>query len=127
LRQQRKAGTLPFLLICLNYLKECNVSEMSEVTKDKLVTDLKLVIMDTEELLRATAGQAGDKIADLRVKAQDHLTAAKIKLAEAESKVVDKAKAVGRATDDFVHDNPWRAVGIAAGVGLIAGLLISRR
>ena len=103
------------------------MSEMSEVTKDKLVTDLKLVIMDTEELLRATAGQAGDKIADLRVKAQDHLTAAKIKLTEAESKVVDKAKAVGRATDDFVHDNPWRAVGIAAGVGLIAGLLISRR
>ena len=95
------------------------MSEMSEVTKDKLITDLKLVIMDTEELLRATAGQAGDKIADLRLKAQDHLTAAKIKLADAETMVVDKAKAVGRATDDFVHDNPWRAVGVAAGIGFV--------
>lgn len=88
------------------------MNEMSEVTKDKLITDLKLVILDTEELLRATAGQAGEKMADLRLKAQDHLTAAKIKLAEAETAVVDKAKAVGRATDDFVHDNPlarcWR-------------------
>ncbi len=103
------------------------MSEMNEVTKDKLITDLKLVIMDTEELLRATAGQAGDKIADLRLKAQDHLTAAKIKLADAETMVVDKAKAVGRATDDFVHDNPWRAVGFAAGIGFVAGLLIGRR
>ena len=101
------------------------MNEMSEVTKDKLITDLKLVILDTEELLRATAGQAGEKMADLRLKAQDHLTAAKIKLAEAA--VVDKAKAVGRATDDFVHDNPWRAVGVAAGIGFFAGLLIGRR
>ena len=103
------------------------MSEMSEVTKDKLITDLKLVILDTEELLRATAGQAGEKIADLRVKAQDHLTAAKIKLADAETMVVDKAKAVGRATDDFVHDNPWRAVGVAVCIGFVAGLLIGRR
>lgn len=103
------------------------MSEVNEVTKDKLIADLKLVILDTEELLRATAGQAGDKMADLRLKAQDHLTAAKIKLAAAETAVVDKAKAVGRATDDFVHDNPWRAVGVAAGIGFVAGLLIGRR
>lgn len=103
------------------------MTEMNEVTKDKLIMDLKLVIADTEELLRATAGQAGEKIADLRVKAQDHLTSAKIKLADAETIVVDKAKAVGRATDDFVHDSPWRAVGIAAGIGFVAGLLIGRR
>lgn len=103
------------------------MSEMNEVTKDKLITDLKLVIMDTEELLRATAGQAGDKIADLRLKAQDHLTAAKIKLADAETMMMGKAKELGRATDDFVHDNPWRAVGFAAGIGFVAGLLIGRR
>ena len=53
--------------------------------------------------------------------------AAKIKLAEAEAVVVDKAKQVGRAADDYVHDNPWRSVGVAAGIGFIAGLLIGRR
>jgi ElaB/YqjD/DUF883 family membrane-anchored ribosome-binding protein len=53
--------------------------------------------------------------------------AAKIKLAEAEAAVVDKAKQVGRAADDYVHDNPWRSVGVAAGIGFIAGLLIGRR
>jgi ElaB/YqjD/DUF883 family membrane-anchored ribosome-binding protein len=103
------------------------MSEMSQVTKDKLIADVKLVIADSEELLRATAGTAGDKIAEIRARAQDHLSAAKIKLADAEALVVDKAKAVGRATDDYVHDNPWRSVGFAAGIGFIAGMLIGRR
>jgi len=103
------------------------MTEMTQVTKDKLIADIKLVIADSEELLRATAGVAGDKMADVRAKAQDHLNSAKIKLAEAEAMVVDKAKAVGRATDDYVHDNPWAAVGIATGVGFLVGLLIGRR
>lgn len=103
------------------------MSDMSEVSKEKLIADVRLVIADTEELLRATAGQAGDKIADLRARTQDRLAAAKIKLAEAEAAVVDRAKQVGRAADDYVHDNPWRSVGVAAGIGFIAGLLIGRR
>ncbi len=103
------------------------MAEMTQVTKDKLIADVKTVIADSEELLRATAGTAGDKFADIRAKAQDSISVAKIKLAEAETLVVDKAKAVGRATDDYVHDNPWRSVGFAAGIGFIAGLLIGRR
>lgn len=103
------------------------MSNMSEVTKDKLITDVKLVIADAEELLRATAGQAGDKIAEIRAKAQDRIAGAKIRLAELEAVVVDKAKQAGRVADDYVHDNPWRSVGIAAGVGFIVGLLIGRR
>ena len=55
------------------------MAEMTEVTKDKLIADVKLVIADSEELLRATAGQAGDKIAEIRARTQDRLAAAKIK------------------------------------------------
>ena len=103
------------------------MSDMSEVTKDKLIADVKLVIADSEELLRATAGQAGEKIAEIRARTADRLATAKIKLAEAEAAVVDRAKQVGRAADDHVHDNPWRSVGVAAGIGFIAGLRIGRR
>ncbi len=102
-------------------------AEPSDVTKEKLMADIRLVIADSEELLRATAGNAGDKVAEIRGRAQEHLAAAKIKLAAMEMAVVDKAKAVGRATDDYVHENPWRSVGIAAGAGLVIGLLIGRR
>lgn len=97
------------------------------VNKEKLVADLKVVVADTEELLRATAGQAGEKVAEIRGRLQDSLANAKASLAEAQAVVVDKAKQVGRVADDYVHDNPWRSVGVAAGFGLLVGLLIGRR
>lgn len=97
------------------------------VSKEKLVADLKVVVADTEELLRATAGQAGEKVAEIRGRLQEHLANAKASLAEAQAVVIDRAKQVGRATDDYVHDNPWRSVGVAAGIGFIVGLLIGRR
>ena len=97
------------------------------VSKEKLVADLKVVVADTEELLRATAGQAGDKVAEMRSRIQDHLGAAKVSLAEAQAAVVDRAKQAGRAADDYVHDNPWRSVGVAAGFAFVVGLLIGRR
>lgn len=103
------------------------MNDMTDVNKDKLISDIKLVIADSEELLRATAGQAGEKIAEIRARTADRLAAAKIKLADAEAALVDRAKQVGRAADDYVHDNPWRSVGLAAGIGFIAGLLIGRR
>lgn len=97
------------------------------VTKDKLVQDVRIVVADAEELLKATASQAGEKVTAARERIQDSLHQAKVKLAEAEDVVVLKTKQAARVTDEYVHENPWRAVGIAAGVGLIVGLLIGRR
>jgi ElaB/YqjD/DUF883 family membrane-anchored ribosome-binding protein len=101
--------------------------EYSDVSKDKLVADMKVVIADAEELLKATASAAGDRVSAARTRMEDSLRTARVKLAEAQEVVVDKAKAAARATDDYVHANPWRSVGIAAGAGLVIGMLISRR
>jgi ElaB/YqjD/DUF883 family membrane-anchored ribosome-binding protein len=95
--------------------------------RDKLVQDMRNVISDAEDLLRATASQAGEKIAVARERIQDSLHQAKVKLAEAEAIVSERAKQAARYTDDYVHENPWRAIGVAAGVGLLLGLLITRR
>jgi ElaB/YqjD/DUF883 family membrane-anchored ribosome-binding protein len=101
--------------------------EITDVSKDKLVADMKVVIADAEELLKATASAAGDRVSAARTRMEDSLRTARVKLAEAQEVVVDKAKAAARATDDYVHANPWRSVGIAAGAGLVIGMLISRR
>jgi ElaB/YqjD/DUF883 family membrane-anchored ribosome-binding protein len=101
--------------------------EYTDVSKDKLVADMKVVIADAEELLKATASAAGDRVSAARTRMEDSLRTARVKLAEAQEVVVDKAKAAARATDDYVHANPWRSVGIAAGAGLVIGMLISRR
>lgn len=100
---------------------------MTDVTREKLIADTRLVIADAEELLKVTAGQAGDKIAELRAKTSDRIASLKIKLAEAETAVVEKAKQSCRAADDYVQDNPWQAVGVAVGVGFLFGLLVGRR
>jgi len=97
-----------------------------DVSKEKLMRDLRVVVTDAEELLRATAGQAGEKVAVARERIQENLAAAKARLVVAEEAVVAKTKQAAKATDEYVHENPWRAVGIGAGVGLIIGMLISR-
>lgn len=103
---------------------------MSETTarqKEQLMADLKLVLADAEALLAATAGDAGAGMAELRERVQSTLSQAKTGLIEAQGAVIDKAKAAAKATDAYVHENPWKSIGVAAGVGLLLGMLISRR
>ncbi len=102
-------------------------SELSNSSKQKLVSDMKVVVSDAEEILRATAGVAGEKMVDLRERIGERLRDAKLRIADAEAALVDKTKAAARATDDFVNENPWQAVGIAAGIGLLLGIIIGRR
>ena len=102
-------------------------SDLSCSNKEKLVADMKNVVADAEEILRATAGVAGDKMAELRERIGVHLRDAQLRLEDAEALVVDKTKAAARATDVYVNENPWQSVGIAAGVGLLLGLIIGRR
>ena len=90
----------------------------ADVTKEQLVRDFKVLVADAEALLKATAGQSGETLAAMR---------AKVEMTEAEQAALVKAKAAAEATDTYVHENPWQAVGIAAGVGLVIGLLIGRR
>jgi ElaB/YqjD/DUF883 family membrane-anchored ribosome-binding protein len=99
----------------------------NSLNTDKIVQDLKVVVADAEELLRATASQAGERAAVARQQIERSLERAKAKLAEVESVVSEKTREMAHATDQYVHENPWRAVGVAAGIGLIIGLLISRR
>lgn len=97
-----------------------------DVGKEKLMQDFRMVVADAEELLRATAGQAGEKASAARERIQENLAAAKARLAAAEEAVVARTRQAAHATDDYVHENPWKAVGVGVGVGLIVGMLISR-
>lgn len=102
-------------------------TDMTHSSKQKLVSDMKVVVSDAEEILRATAGVAGEKMVDLRERIAERLRDAKLRIADAEAALVDKTKAAARATDDYVNENPWRAVGIGAGIGLLLGIIIGRR
>jgi ElaB/YqjD/DUF883 family membrane-anchored ribosome-binding protein len=104
-----------------------NQTASNDVSKEKLVADLKVVVADAEELLRATASQAGEKVSAARERIQASLATAKVKLTDAEHALLEKSKQAAKATDEYVRDNPWQAVGVAAVAGLVLGVLISRR
>ncbi|MGB8931752.1 MAG: DUF883 family protein [Anaeromyxobacteraceae bacterium] len=97
------------------------------VSRERLAADLKAVIRDTEELLNATAGQAGEKIHAARARAEETMRTAKARLAELGDAGVEKAKAAAKATDDYVHENPWQSIGLAAGLGVLIGWLMGRK
>jgi ElaB/YqjD/DUF883 family membrane-anchored ribosome-binding protein len=99
----------------------------ADVTREKLIADFKVVLADAEELLKATAAQTGDKANEMREKVTEHLKRAKFRLQEEQEKMMERTKQVAGATDDYVHDHPWQAVGAGLGVGLLLGLLIGRR
>lgn len=101
--------------------------EVSVLSQEKLVADMKAVIADAEDMLHATADQAGEKVAGLRARIQERLQATRVRLADAEAVLVAKTRAAARATDAYVHENPWKAVGIGAGVGFLVGFILGRR
>ena len=98
-----------------------------DISKEKLMDDLRIVVADAEELLKATASQTGERIAAARAKAGESLQAAKTRLSNAQVAVMEKTRAVATATEEYVHVNPWQAIGIAAAVGILLGVVISRR
>ena len=102
-------------------------NEHSFASQEKLVTDIKAVISDAEEILKATADQTGEKIAGLRARVQERMHAARLRLADAEAVLVAKTRAAAQAADTYVHENPWKAVGVAAGVGFLVGFILGRR
>jgi ElaB/YqjD/DUF883 family membrane-anchored ribosome-binding protein len=94
---------------------------------DKLVEDLKVVMRDAEALLRATSAQTGEKIQEVRARAEESLKQARTRLTAMEDEAYQRAREVADATEVYVRENPWQSVGIAAGVGILVGLILSRR
>jgi len=99
----------------------------TDVTTEKLVADLKAVMHDAEALLRATSAQTGEKIQEVRARAEESLRHAKVRVSQIEEEAMKRARELADATEVYVKDNPWQSVGIAAGIGLVLGILISRR
>ena len=96
-------------------------------SKEKLAADIRVVIADAEELLKATAAQQGEMINAVRARVEGSLDAARSWVVELEQAAEEKTKEAAKAADVYVHENPWQAVAIAAGIGFVFGTLARRR
>jgi ElaB/YqjD/DUF883 family membrane-anchored ribosome-binding protein len=91
--------------------------------KGKMADDLKMIVSDGEELLKAAANASGESFTAARAKFAEKVMSAKANLADALQPVVHKA----RQADGYVHDSPWTAIGVAAAAGILVGFLVAKR
>jgi len=98
----------------------------ARVATARLVRDFKVVAADMEQLLKVTASQTGEHVAQVRAKAEESLQAWKARAGDLQDMALTKARAAGQATDDYVHASPWQAIAIGAVTGLVLGSLIAR-
>lgn len=94
---------------------------------EPLIADVRAAMADAEDLLKATAQHGGEALDDLRARTRESIRSVNQKLGDAQRSISAQARDAAKVTDHYVHDNPWTAIGIGAGVGLAAGLLLRRR
>ncbi len=107
--------------------QKASVQTHPDMTKEQLIADFKTLISDAEALIKATANQGGEALETVRAKAQESLAMAKESMLDIEEELLVRTRAAAKATDVYVHENPWQSVGIGAGIGLLIGFLIARR
>jgi len=99
----------------------------NEANMEKLSSDLKELTGDAEAMLQATAGQAGEKMEELRQRLSLALGSAKTTYHQIQAKTVAGARSADRA----IREHPYESIGIAAGaafgLGLLIGVLAGRR
>ena len=95
-------------------------------SQDALVQEFQALVRETEKLLHHSASLAGDQADALRDDIRNSLDRAREMLRHAEASVREQGKIAVDATEDYVHNHPWQSLGVAAAIGVLFGLLISR-
>ena len=95
--------------------------------KERLIADIQQLLTDAQGILTDASEHADDHVSRLRAKLSDNMDKVKDSLHLAKQRTRKKAREAADVTDEYVHDNPWQSVGVAASVGFLLGLLVSRR
>ncbi|SFB25281.1 Membrane-anchored ribosome-binding protein, inhibits growth in stationary phase, ElaB/YqjD/DUF883 family [Collimonas sp. OK607] len=90
-------------------------------------SDIRSMVEDAQQLFREAATSTGEKAEDLRNKGLELLDSAVSKAQDVQAAAIEAGKEIAATTDDYVQENPWRAIAISAGIGLLVGLVISRK
>ncbi len=95
----------------------------TDLNTEQLISDLKRVVRDSEELIHVTANVAGDKAHEIRERLTNTLETAR----ETCRGLEEKARDVAKTADKTIRDNPYQSIGVAFGIGLLIGVLTTRK
>jgi ElaB/YqjD/DUF883 family membrane-anchored ribosome-binding protein len=89
--------------------------------------EIKNLISDVEDLMARIADLKDADVVRVRGKVQRAVDAAKQNLSDSADSIRRQAQNVAGTADDYVRERPWQAIGIAALVGAVVGILATRR
>ena len=110
----------------MNAREDAMNAEGDRVSMDKLRADLRVLAADMEQLLKATAGQTGQHVAQVRARAEESLQAARVRVGDLQAAALERTRAAGRATDAYVHANPWQILAVGACTGFVLGFALAQ-
>jgi ElaB/YqjD/DUF883 family membrane-anchored ribosome-binding protein len=90
-------------------------------------SEFKNFVADVEDLVKETTTLTGEDLARAKARLSERLAAAKQSAIEMGSDIAERAKKGATATNDYVHEQPWKAIGAGAAIGLVVGFLLARR
>ncbi|WP_413459322.1 DUF883 family protein [Herbaspirillum huttiense] len=89
-------------------------------------TDVQSLLQQAQDMFAEATSATGKKADDLRAGAQELLEQALNTAQDAQAAVVETGRQIVTSTDDYVQSNPWRAIAIGTGIGLLVGLAVGR-
>jgi ElaB/YqjD/DUF883 family membrane-anchored ribosome-binding protein len=97
-----------------------------EGKKDRLVKDLKGVVVDADDLLKEVANYTAEEFSAARTKIEGKLGEVRCRIADARIAVTEKARGAANTTQEYARENPWKVLGVVAAAGLAISFLLSR-
>lgn len=101
-------------------------TEQLALGKQKIVEDLSMLLADSEEMLRLAAAVPGEGLDALRERLRTHVDTVQVALSDAQSSAQRRYRSATVQTERYVRTNPVQALGIAAGIGFLFGVLAAR-
>lgn len=92
-----------------------------------LSSEFRNFVADIEDFIKATTSLTGDELARAKARLIDRVATAKQSARQVSGEIAERARMTARATDDYVHAQPWTAIGIGAAAGVLLGLALARR
>ncbi len=95
--------------------------------RDRLAAELRSLVNDAEEMLKAASRGGNEQLHLVRERLERGVATARNELESFQEAALETARQTAADTNEYVHEHPWNAVGIAAAVGVLLGVLLSRR
>ncbi len=99
----------------------------TRMARERVLADLRTLAHDSEQLLKATAGDLSEKAKEARANLTAALARTQSTIEELQSQAIAGAREAAKKTDAVIREHPYESLGVAFGVGLLVGLLVGRK